>query len=664
MGLDEIIKTLTLLPKSLLSNSGVYKQYMIKISTPFKTRNPLRAPLLACVLMACWPPGFAQPVDAPVPAAAAPTITIRGADRQLDENLRAHLRALSEPCSAEQRRLGRLLPEVTRDVERAAQALGYYQLRQQTEFTAGAPCWSLTIDVTAGEPVRFGPPHINITTGQYSGSILLPNGEIGEIDPFARLLAESPVREGAQLLHSDYEDLKSSLSAVAVDHGYFAARFNRSELRVDLQRNVADVTIDFDPGERYQFGSIHISPIEALSARSIARYLPFVEGSPYSSEMLIKLRESLNDSQYFSEVAVTPQLSMNPARGTSGGGDLDARQQAGSYIGARAVPVTIELTPRARRSWSAGLGVTTDIGPRLTLAYQDHYFNRSGHRLHADAALSPTRQEPNLSYVIPLRDPATESLSISTGYLGQQTDAFSSDTYRVGVSYRSTVDAWLLGNAWLQNIYTNFQRENSEINDLREQSNLTISGINWSRTQSDDPIFPTRGWRLFGQISGASNAFLSDMSFLQLHASGKFIYPFGPGRLLLRAEAATTIVDALEELPVTIRFFTGGDQTVRGYQFNSLGARNELGEIIGGKHLLTGSAEYDFEVRPGWKMAVFYDVGNSFADFAAIQLHKGVGIGVRWMSPIGPIRADLGMGVGSSAEKDSFRLHITMGPDL
>ncbi|MDO9319775.1 MAG: autotransporter assembly complex family protein [Gammaproteobacteria bacterium] len=633
---------------------------MIKISTTFKTRQPLHAFLLAAVLMACAPSGLAQPVDATVPAASAPTITISGADRQLDENLRAHLRVLSEPCSAEQRRLDRLLPEVTRDVERAAQALGYYQLRQQAGFTAGTPCWALAIDVTPGEPVRFGPPQINITAGQYSGSILLPNGEIEEIDPFARLLAESPVREGAQLLHSNYEDLKSSLSAVAVEHGYFAARFNRSELSVDLQRNVADVTIDFDPGDRYQFGTINITPIEELSSRLIARFLPFVEGSPYSSEMLIKLRESLNDSQYFSQVAVTPQLSMNQAGGTYGGD----RQQAGSHRGGRVVPVTIELTPRARRSWSAGLGVTTDIGPRLTLAYQDHYFNRSGHRLKADAALSPARQEPNLSYVIPMRNPATESLSISTGYLGQQTDAFNSDTYRVGVSYRSIVDAWLLGNEWLRNIYTNFQRENSVINDLREQSNLTISGINWARTQSDDPIFPTRGWRLFGQISGASNAFVSDMSFLQLHASGKFIHSFGPGRLLLRAEAATTIVDALEELPVTIRFFTGGDQTVRGYQFNSLGALNELGEVIGGKHLLTGSAEYDFEVRPGWKMAVFYDVGNSFADFAAIQLHKGVGVGVRWMSPIGPIRADLGMGVGSSTEKDSFRLHITMGPDL
>jgi translocation and assembly module TamA len=99
---------------------------------------------------------------------------------------------------------------------------------------------------------------------------------------------------------------------------------------------------------------------------------------------------------------------------------------------------------------------------------------------------------------------------------------------------------------------------------------------------------------------------------------------------------------------------------VRGYQFGSLGARNELGEVIGGKHLLTASAEYDFTVRPNWKMAVFMDAGNSFTDLNALSLYKSAGMGLRWMSPIGPIRADIAKGLDGG----SFRLHITMGPDL
>lgn len=588
----------------------------------------LRA-LLSVALLAAAQVGQAQ--------SAVPAISITGADPSLEGNIRAHLSVESERCNSPQRRLDRLLPQVTRDVERAAQALGHYSLQQSGVFIAGEPCWSLRIEVIPGVPVQFGTININVAPDE--------TRILGQADPFAELLRNSPITSGGQLIHSHYENLKASLSALAVENGYFAARFNRSELAVDLQRNLADVNIDFDPGERYRFGAIRINPLEELSDSFISRFLPFDEGSPYSTEMLIALRQSLNDSQYFSQVAVTPQLSA---------------AQTSSAATAREVPVDIELTARPRRSWTVGMGMTTDIGPRLTLAYEDRYINRRGHRLSGDAGISPLRQEPNLSYVIPLSDPATESLSISTGYVGEQTDTFATDTYKVGVSYRSTVDAWILGNDWLQNIFINYQREDSELNDVREQSNLTISGINWAKTQADDPIFPTRGWRLFTQVSGASNAFLSDMSFLQLYASGKVVRAIGPGRALIRMEAATTIVDGVEELPVSIRFFTGGDQSVRGYQYRSLGALNELGEVIGGKHLLTGSAEYDFDVRPGWKGALFVDAGNSFADFADFDLYRSVGLGIRWMSPIGPIRADVARGL----DDGSFRLHITMGPDL
>ena len=566
-----------------------------------------------------------------------PQITITGAEPRLSDNIQAHLSVRDERCNSPARRLNRLLPQIERDIERAAQAVGFYRLQHTATFTPGDPCWALEITVDPGPPVVFDNVQVNVRPD--------PTRAGNRPDPFGEALQSSPVRRGSQLVHSEYESLKSSLSAIAVENGYFGARFNRSELTVDLSRNMADVVIDFDPGQRYHFGEIRLNPMPELSSSFVSRFLPFAEGSPYSSEALIELRQSLNDSQYFSQVAVTPELT--------------APQNASAASAGGVIPVNVSLTPRPRHSWSAGVGATTDIGPRITLAYENRYLNRQGHRLNADVSLSPVRQEPNLSYVIPLRDPTTESLSFSSGYLGQNTDTFDSDTYRVGASYRSTVEPWILGE-WLQNIFVNFQRENSRINDVREQSNLTISGVSWSTTRSDDPIFPNRGWRLLGQVSGASDAFLSDMSFLQLYASGKVVLPAGPGRFLLRMEAATTMVDDVEELPVSIRYFTGGDQSVRGYGYGTLGALNDQDEVIGGKHLLTGSIEYDFNILPSWKLAVFHDVGNSFEDFDEFELYQSVGLGVRWMSPIGPIRVDVAHGL----DDGSFRLHITMGPDL
>ncbi|MDT8429151.1 MAG: autotransporter assembly complex family protein [Pseudomonadales bacterium] len=552
--------------------------------------------------------------------AQAPQIQIEGAPEALEDNIRAHLTIAEERCDSLQRHLNRLRPQVRQQIVRAAQALGYYQLQTELTFTAAEPCWSLEIVLDPGEQVRFGEVNVLIPTDQSA--------------VFQEAIANIPVRSGAPLDHSQYERLKSLLGSAAVDNGYFSARFNRSELRVDLQRNLADVNLEFDPGERFSFGRMQISAMDALSENFISRFIPFSPGEPYSTDQLIALRETFNASQYFDQVAVTPQLQ------------LAQNQQ---------IPVTIELTPRARRIYSAGAGVSTDSGPRVKAAYEDRYLNRNGHRLNADATASQLRQEINVSYIIPLQNPAHDSLRLNVGLIGEDTDTFERDTYRLGLSWRTR-----LGENWVQNIFTNLQREDFTVEARPQKSTLTISGINLARTRSDDPIFPNNGWRVFAQVSGASASLFSDLSFIQFYGSAKFIHSFGPLRLLLRGEAATTVADELDELPASQRFFAGGDQSIRGYDFGALGSLNADGQVIGGKHLLVGSAEIDFQLRPRWRAAVFFDRGNAFASFNDMNLVQSVGAGLRWLSPIGPIRLDL----ARALDDNSFRVHITMGPDL
>jgi translocation and assembly module TamA len=562
----------------------------------------------------------------------APLIRIEGVNEALEDNIRIHLGTLDERCNSTQRRLDRLIPSVRRDIERASQALGYYRLTQQINFQPADPddngsCWQLQIIIQAGQAVRIGDINIEFTDPSH-------------YRVFEPALSELPIRRGDQLNHSHYERLKAQLSGYAVENGYFSARFLRSELAIDLQNNLAHVNLEFEPGERFRFGEIRISPMEDLSDNFLSRFLTFEAGSDYSTDALIELRQKLNDSQYFSQVIVSPLLSQ-------------AVDQE--------IPVTVELGMRPRRSYSAGAGVSTDIGPRLRLMYEDRYINRRGHRLNAELGISPLQLEPSVSYVMPLRDPVNESLRFSGGFQRQETDSYISSTYRVGVTYRTVV--W---DNWVQNIFVNFQHENAELTNVlirdgsKEQTNSTISGINWARTRADDPIYPTRGWRLFGQFSGSHENLLSDISFAQIYGSAKLVRQFGPGRVLLRGEAATTLADEVLELPFSVRFFTGGDLSVRGYQFGELGATNSDGEVVGGKHLLVGSVEYDIRVRGNWLAAAFIDVGNSFGDFGNMKLKQSAGLGVRWLSPIGPIRFDIAKGLGDG----SFRFHITMGPDL
>lgn len=588
-------------------------------------------------------------VQAQLPASL---ININGAPENLRDNIHAHVSGLDARCTANLRTLNRALPAIRRDIDRAAQALGYYRSTHNVEFTeasaltpiadgnsdtvndgetstiASPGCWQLDINVVPGEPVRFGDINIEITDTE-ARSMFLP------------ILTALPVQRGQTLDHSQYERLKSMISSHAVENGFFAARFLRSDLNIDLQNNQANVDIVFEPGARYRFGAITINPLDDLSNGFLSRFLNFETGDNYSSQDLIDLRQSYNDSQYFNQVAVTPLVT-----------------QADN----QAVPVTVNLEMRPRRAYSAGAGVSTDNGPRLRLNYEDRYINRRGHRLNADLAVSTLQQEPSLSYIIPLTDPVNDSVRISTGFQRQETDSYITNTSRVGITWRRAV--W---DNWVQNIFVNYQSEKAELTNVTEErmnvqtrTNSTISGINWARTRADDPIYPTRGWRLFLQASGAHENLLSDITFAQLYGSAKLIHSFGPGRVLLRTEVATTIADELLELPVSVRFFTGGDQSVRGYQYQELGATNSDGEVVGGKHMLVGSVEYDIRVRGGWSVAAFVDSGNSFRDFGNMSLKESAGLGVRWLSPIGPIRFDVAKGL----DDDSIRFHITMGPDL
>ncbi|MEX2130793.1 MAG: autotransporter assembly complex family protein, partial [Pseudohongiellaceae bacterium] len=458
---------------------------------------------------------------------------------------------------------------------------------------------------------------------------------LGDEAPFADLLEGLPVASGDQLNHGLYEQIKSDLSAGAIQNGYFDARFTSSRLLLDLNQRLADIEIEFDPQQRHRFGEVEIQRLDELDEDFIRRFVNIEPGSPYSANALIELRNTLNESLYFSDVSVSPALDRT----------VDTL-----------VPVDVSLQARPRHVYGIGAGVTTDIGPRLRLDYQDRYLNRRGHNINARVATSPIQQEVDLNYIIPMTRPAFESLRLSTGVLNQNNDSYENRTLKIGAAY-SRLNRF----DFRQNYFINYQHDEFRINEQDEVADLFILGSNVTRTRADDAIYPTAGWRAFAELRGASRSLLSTTSFTQLYGSGKFVQQLGVGRLLAKVDAGVSWVEDLNELPVSVQFFAGGDQSVRGYKYQSLGPLNDAGELIGGRHLLVFGLEYDFSVLPTWKLAVFADAGNAFNTLNDFELKTGAGIGLRWLSPIGPVRLDLASALD---DDNSLRVHITMGPDL
>ena len=174
------------------------------------------------------------------------TYSISGASEQLERNLRAHISLPNVACETSQARLRRFTPGIQQDIDRAGRALGYYLIQSRIEFAAEEGCWTLDISIEPGAPVLMSEVDINIR---------------GDARPFSSLLENLPLASGDQLNQGYYEALKSSLSSRAVEVGFFSARFERSQLLLNLQQNTASASIDFDPGERYRFGDVQIQPI-------------------------------------------------------------------------------------------------------------------------------------------------------------------------------------------------------------------------------------------------------------------------------------------------------------------------------------------------------------------------------------------------------------------
>ena len=553
----------------------------------------------------------------------APALVITGTDDELAANIHAVLTITSEPCTTSPRRLQRLLPIARSQLDDAANALGYYHATFTTTVVLADNCWRLDIAAEPGPRVVLDSVNIGIA------------GTAEVQARFADVLRSTALQRGQPLHHGRYEALKSELTARATDLGYLGARFERANIALDLQTDTADVDLQFDPGTRFRFGTIDVQQNGMLSTALIDGLLQVGKGDAYDGTALSAVRRRLDNSQYFRQVRVTPQL-------------VSLQQQE--------VPVDIELELRPRHAWTSGLGFATDTGPRLRAMYQNRYVNPDCHRLQGHLALSTVRTQLDGTYAIPLADPGRQSLNFAGGYSVEDNDSFESKRYKLETSVRNETSSGLLQTAFIA-----FQRDDYIVDVQEDVSLLTIAGISLSKTRADNPVNPTRGWKLFAQLQGASDALLSDTSFMQFYSSAKHIMPLGNGRLLSRIELGATWAGVTTELPASLRYFAGGDQSLRGYDYRALGPLNENNEVAGGKQLVVGSIEYDHRVSDNWRLAVFADSGNAFNTFNDFDWQHSVGIGLRWLSPIGPVRVDL----ARALDKDGgFRLHVTMGPDL
>lgn len=570
----------------------------------------------------------------PLPASAALVVDVRveGIDGAMHDNVLQQLSLVREREHPllDLYRLRRLHQRAEDEIRTALRPFGYYQPKVVATLAEQDGAWLASYAITLGPAVRISALNVTIS------------GEAENDPAFVAWREAFPLQEGGVLDHAAYERAKRDLLQLARDHGYFEAELKRHELEVTLADNSARVTLDLVSGPRYAFGAAQFDEVE-LDDELLRHYLTFKPGEPYDAERIFQLQRALADSDYFEfiEVRAEPET----AAGTPG-----APAPASTTV-----PVKVRLRLKPQTRYTVGVGYGTDTGPRVSAGMERRRVNEHGHRLTIETTVSQIHTTVKGVYRIPLARPTTDFLAFSSGWEREVVDTSTRETLTVGGGLTVQVDQWQ------RTMALTVQNERYTVADQSDVTTLVLPSIGWQRVEADDRLFPSQGWRLATEIRGASETLGSDASLLQGVLRAKAVNPLGSGRLILRADFGASQTPDFERIPASLRFFAGGDNSIRGYGYKSLGPTNDDGEVIGGRHLMVFSAEYDRYFSRRFGAAVFFDAGNAFNDEEFIPV-KGAGAGLRWRLPFGVIRLDVASPVHE--DKPEWRLHLTLGPDL
>ncbi len=459
-----------------------------------------------------------------------------------------------------------------------------------------------------------------------------PAADLPEVRSARAAINLSP---GKRLRHARYSEAKQALLNAAYDAGFLDAAYETALLQVDRDARTADVTLHLRSGERYYFGEFELRQ-DVLLPRFANRFITIEPGTPFDARELVDLQLVLGDTDYFDAVTVTA-----------------GRKTA---VGQR-VPVTIDTTAKKPQQYTAGLGYGTDTGPRGRIGVELRRLNRRGHQFSADLQASAVRNTLAAEYRVPFRNVVEDRYRFFARVDQAEVGDAETDQFSLGVQREET---WL---GLRRQLYLKYDGENFAFGDApSQQSRLLIAGAALSYQRADNPLFARKGVSVNLDVHGAEQSLASETTFVQAMLGVNAVWPLGlRGRFLVRGEAGVIEAEDFDRLPPGERFFTGGDRSVRGYAFQTLSPTNAAGDDIGGSHLTVASIEADYLVRGNLGLAVFVDHGGAGQRFGD-DLRSGVGIGLRYRSPVGMVRIDLAHPLDD--DDNAFRLHLSLGPDL
>ncbi len=555
--------------------------------------------------------------------AAAGEVILEGVDGELAKSLRAALgiNTLNGKASAVMVRRRHAIAD--KELRTGLQAFGYYQptISKELNLTDGKT-WVARYVIDPGRRHLWASSDIRL-----SADIVPP-------PPWLTRAQEQAARlVGQGLDHRDYEKLKSELIDSAESTGYLDAAYAVNRLEIDRERGTAQARLVLNSGPQYRFGKVRIEQ-SILDDNFLQRFNPINEGDLFSTDKLLDLRLRMYDLNYFRTVNIR-----------------SARQAEN-----QTVDVDVQAEARPPQRWQFGLGYGTDTGPRISSAVEFRYLNRRGHSADALARVSEVKTELGIRYTLPTGPEPGANWSFRSQRLTERLGDTETTTLRTGVARNRVFGPRLV------NYYLNYEGERFTFSGTEQKTDLIIPGMSLTVRKRDDLLLPREGYSFIADVHGSWETLFSSTSFVQTQLNANWITSLSSrSRLLVRGRAAANWLSEEGELPASQRFFAGGDNSIRGYDYRKIAPRDDNGDIVGGKYLQTASVEVDRLIWKDYGIAVFHDIGSASNSWLQ-DLVSSTGIGFRWATLIGMVRVDIA--VPHDDDDTRFQLHVGIGGEL
>ena len=564
-----------------------------------------------------------------VSAAPSVAVNVTGLEDPLKTNVLNSLEILQKKDSKDLtvRWLKRMHEQAPEQIRIALQPYGYYNPVIEATLTENEGTWTADYNVAPGPPVLYSKIDV-----QWEGE--------GASEPvFQRSLTKFREQFTGRLIHEKYEAAKTEFLNLALAQGYPKAHIIKSEILVDMEKNTADVNLHMDTGLLYFFGTVRFKQ-DFLDQDLLSSYVTIHPGEPYAYDALIAFQQNLLASEYAREVTLDPQF------------DAAVGQQ---------VPIDVYMKPILPHKLSFGLGYQTDIGIRGSARWENRLVNRYGHQ--SDMIIKLAQKERTLmgQYSIPVVRPLTDRWVTTARYDYEETPTSTSDTAQLETAFvRRNLEDTMFYKGYILRSYETFTIGHQP----GQTTNLLVFGGTYRFSVIEDSLFPQNGHSLFVDLRGSGEALVSDTSFSRIHAKGRYLLGIGKKiRLDTRMEIGGAWVDDFTKYPASLRYFAGGDNSVRGYTYQSLGPTDDEGIVEGGKQVFTCSFEYDQRVAESWVLAGFVDAGNAYND-TLDKLYVGSGVGFRWLAPFGSLRLDIALPVSEEHDLSDIVYHVGFGATL